>query len=47
MAWPSWVLLIYVSGLVAWNLLRGRGPGEQLTAALVLLPFLLRMLLIR
>ncbi|BAS26295.1 hypothetical protein [Limnochorda pilosa] len=47
MQWIYWVLVIYVAGLVAWHLLRGRRFRDQLTAALVLLPLLLRAFWIR
>lgn len=47
MQWIYWALLGYVTVLVAWNLLRGRRLGDQLTAALVLLPLLLRLFWIR
>lgn len=47
MEWISWALLVYLDGMVAWNLMRGQKLGDQLTAGLVLLPFLLRIFWIR
>jgi uncharacterized membrane protein YdcZ (DUF606 family) len=41
------VITAAVIGLVGWNLIRERRLTEQMTAALVLLPLLLRVLMIK
>ncbi len=45
--WIYWAVALCVTILVAWELLERSGWRERLTAALVLVPFLLRALLIK
>jgi hypothetical protein len=38
-----WVLVLYVSGLLVWNLVRSRKWEEEILLVIVLVPFLLRL----
>lgn len=38
-----WVLILYVSGLLVWNLSRSRKWEEEILLVIVLVPFLLRL----
>jgi hypothetical protein len=47
MTWIYQGITVVVIGLVMWNLLREKRLVEQMAAALVLLPLLLRVLMIK
>jgi hypothetical protein len=47
MTWIYQGITVGVIGLVMWNLLREKRLVEQMAAALVLLPLLLRVLMIK
>lgn len=39
-----WVLLLYLVGLIAWNLFEADGLSRKLLAAAILVPFVIRLL---
>lgn len=47
MTWIYQGITAVVIGLIVWNLLREKRLVDQMAAALVLLPLLLRMLMIK
>ncbi|MFC2095643.1 hypothetical protein ACFLSW_04315 [Candidatus Bipolaricaulota bacterium] len=47
MTWIYQAITVGVIGLVMWNLMREKRLVEQMAAALVLLPLLLRVLMIK
>jgi hypothetical protein len=47
MRWVYWVIVLFLAGLVFWEMVREQGFWKRLGAGLVLLLLVLRLLLIQ